>query len=431
MKGSLKEGIQWLLEANKGKAGYTDKVCTYTLSIGAEGTSLVGIVNRDTKELVTDPCFTHVGKFVQEVAPCVLDDRAGYVRTDGTYLLEPSDRYQEASEITRGFGTLKVRNGGWKLYSLADRKFVNEEEFDKIEEIGLNWYNAKSMPLFKVYKGSAIGLIRGDGVWLISLKENTIEFIAPNLVVTDKLVTTNNEDAKCLFSLKSEKIVVNNAYNFKYIPKGTYLIYDTFDSGRVLAHITEEHRCHELAKGYQEYKWMNQELVACFLNETSFDILSLRYDKIMHRLLNECWSENKLKDRFLVQCGENLGIINADGSIALHIIAESVDVLTTDLVRVSTDSLTGLYDLKRRIWNVLPQFVDVLNAGIGIFRISRNVSYGRKNYKVWRYVYQSGKKLTMEEFLEAGRFENDGYARVKTREGIWYRLSLTGQLLEL
>jgi len=146
------------------------------LEDGENTKALIGLVN-GLGTIICEPKFTYLGDFVDGVAPCVINEMAGYVQSDGTYLLEPNPEYVMALEPIDGICIMQLRrNKKWKLYSINKKKFLTEHvngvnvelEARKVEVLD-SLHTDSDITLFRVYSDDyRIGLIRKDGIWLIS-----------------------------------------------------------------------------------------------------------------------------------------------------------------------------------------------------------------------------------------------------------------------
>lgn len=393
-----------------------------------------GLMNGQTREIITEPRFTYVGKFVDGIAPCEIGEKVGYVREDGTYLIEPTVEYVEAFEIVNKIACLRVQGGKLKLYSCTEQKFLVDNEFDKVEMVGKEDATL-NVELFKVWSGNKIGLLRADGIWVVTFEFNGYYFIECNM-----LVATKAEGGQCLLNLRTNRTLLNDVTHLSYIGESGYITYYNVTSNSWgLAKLVGDD-IELLLDGYGGYEWLkNSCLVKCKVLEPGeyecFDVFNVNNKEVMIKGVEDVQAieRGELVYWFFTKW-ESAGILADDGRPMLSAMADNMSFVTDDLIKVDSNNFFGIFSLSQNNWLILPNFLEVLGPDKrGNFRCCSEITIGRRNKKiqVWKYMRSNGTLITREMFISGSGFNSEGYAAVTMLDKSRGRLYENGKIEEV
>jgi len=440
---TLEETVRKLLDVNSfGIEQMKDSyVQPYKLELeGVEKeVSLFGLVDCRNHVVICEPRFTYVGRFIDGIAVCKIHNKVGYVKaSDATYLIEPSEEYIAAQEPVDGICLLKTSEYKWKLFSCARQDFITKEEFDDVDVIKAEEHDI-GMALFEVLKDGERGIIRKDGLWLISCGNATsFEFIARNLI---RAVKANGTE--CLLSIVTNDFILDDVYRITALEKEGYFSYYRPNNRCDILKITDN-KGEVILSGYMYYNWLNDVLIACKRtgDEGKYDIFNIQKNSFVIKNVDSCEVSSN-PHYWYFEKEQNLGIMNENGEILLKPIADELLLIGENRVKVSINELWGVYSLKTKEWVILPQFALISQQDeIGIYRVGREVNTSKKMFDkrrtLWRYVADDGMFVTKEEFLKAGPFVKSAqhaarmtaYAKVVTLDGRAGKISKEGYFFE-
>lgn len=445
MRVSLNKTLKSWMEVNNGclKGKEIPKICVYGVSVrtGLQSKPLMGLVDMESGEVLCGADFSYIGEFVDDVAVCVTkDNKLGYIKPNACCELIPCEDYSEVKTPVNGIYRIKTKNG-WMLFSSVLNSFLVNYEFDKIEVVPY-YLLPDSMAVFKVFSGDKVGLIRNDGIWIVSISMKDIKFIDYCMVVL-----TREDGTEYLLNVESNYVVLNNARMIKSVEDKVIAYISEFNISCL--GILHERRCEEVISGYASYKFFDKNLIICekFTDgervgildpeeERAFDIFDIKKREIVAMNVTDIRKvDDACDDYWYITIDGHASVLSFDGKIVIHCKADELSMLSPNMMRVKTNGLYGVYNLKADRWAVLPKYLSVDGPDEeGFFRVLteidiRNIFGGIKR-KVWKYVDEVGIPLSREPFLTASSF-SEGCAEVTTLEGRSFFLLTNGKLVEL
>jgi len=382
------------------------KVSMYTVSIDEPNTvPLCGLCSLDSEgnvKVVTDAKFTHLGRFVDGIAPCEEGEKVGYVKEDGEYFIEPTEEYEEASLVNNGFCYIHKKDGGWLIFSVEKKAPISKSEFYEIEVVSEEKHTL-DVTLFKVREqedSSNIGLLRSDGIWVLKGMKS-VDFLRTDLVVAQK-----EDRSRWLFNLKA------------ILPGGS-------------VHLTGENKAEPVLKGYDRYELLNESLILCRKTAVENDVFnadSLTFVVKDVTLVEELDGTDYKFLKFMKH--EFWGVMNSTGKVILKPIVDEFGKAFRNLLKATVDRYMGVFDLENENWLILPQYSNIILDKYGFFRcLKYEVGRFGKQSECWYYKTNDGLPLTSETFKVAGPFNESGFANVVTTDGIETRLRRDGELM--
>jgi len=423
---ALNEVVRHLVDINRceidERRDELPRVGLYSIELselGDSGKILFGLVDFRTGVPITEPRFSYVGKFSEGVAPCEIGEKVGIVKNTGEYLIEPTDEYSEISECFEGYMIVSCRNGKKRIFSVESKDFF-KGEYDKVNIIAAN-STGVGMPLFNIYDEGRHGLLRADGIWLVSC-ENAMSFQWPS----PNLLRLTNETTGCesILNVVTNELIISNAREITEW-EGGYFSYFVSDGTCTLYKLNGD-RGEVLAAKYNNYSAKDESFFMCeFIDNDGhkcFDLYDVERREIVARGVANYESFTMGGTEYhRIYTRTGVGIAVAGQGIIFPPTAQEIETICRGRIKVRDNDLYGIFNLETGKWDILPQYEELSGPDeCGHFLMAKFSCFPgrfRRVEKLWRYTDIHGKLLFKEEFLKAEPFGKDRCAKVKRLNG--------------